>query len=560
MSADQEDAEPGSEDYLEQQRRLRKLAEAFENDKIRFAPHLADGVRESLAKMRYLPNGDVDLSTVDARVRSLAFATTAISDRLEIKDRNPLREIQRLYFEHVERNFGPYHEVAVRRGLTPHHAGRAVSEGSQGARDEITKVAPKFLESIKQLWSYVNVPCCYHLEDLNCLKGIFGGDILPSNETNIASSCGLYLDTILLPDPFLRMGPLLMRWNDRDRAYYFVKHAMNLLNYKELALAEVSPPIVAVVPDGLFYDEYQSKLVMRLGAQDGLVHASALFGRDFADSSELAEFASTLVTAQDVVEKIAVPERLLFDTEWTGTLVEQIERFQTGQMARVGINLPVGESIALQCSSRMTQANDVLLRSQQFRGVPLIDAPTSWRYFAWKLEYDNRAANGFDSASTQIISGLQSAAGGEMRWLGKVPPEALIELRKSGAIHEIRDILRKGVADLSEMTEVAFSEGASRVVGNLRSAFEMHEQAIENIRQKGWSFAKKDVGSWLAIGTVEVAAVATGLPLFGLGAFLANQFFDMPKLKELIPTAKALKKEMDEQKRSPVGLIFSHKA
>jgi hypothetical protein len=48
--------------------------------------------------------------------------------------------------------------------------------------------------------------------------------------------------------------------------------------------------------------------------------------------------------------------------------------------------------------------------------------------------------------------------------------------------------------------------------------------------------------------------------LFGLSAFIANQVFDVPKLKELVPTAKALKKEMDERKQSPVGLLFAHKA
>ena len=63
----------------------------------------------------------------------------------------------------------------------------------------------------------------------------------------------------------------------------------------------------------------------------------------------------------------------------------------------------------------------------------------------------------------------------------------------------------------------------------------------------------------MAIGTVEIAAAATGAPLFGLSAFIANQLFDVPKLKDLIPKAKALKQEMDKRKKSPVGLVFAHK-
>jgi hypothetical protein len=87
----------------------------------------------------------------------------------------------------------------------------------------------------------------------------------------------------------------------------------------------------------------------------------------------------------------------------------------------------------------MVQANDVLLRSQRFGGVPLIDAPTFWRYFTWKLEYDNRSAYGLDATDTQVVAGLQVAAQGNMQWLGRIPSAALIELRKTGGIQENQD-------------------------------------------------------------------------------------------------------------------------
>jgi hypothetical protein len=550
--------DPASGEYREMQRRLGKLRGALEEGKFKVVETLAEGFKESLNKVRMLPNGDVDLGTVDGRIRGAAMMVTWQADRTEIKEKNPLKEIQRLYFEYIYRNFGEYHKIAVQRGLTPHQAGLAASN-SQESLDHFTKVVPKFLESLKEVWSYVNDATAYHLEDLSGLKGVFGGDILPSNTHNIASSSGLYLDTILLPDPFLRMGPLFSRWNDRDRAYYFMKHAMNLLNYRELALADVEPPIVAVIPDGLFYDPQQFKLVMSLGEADGAAHASALFGRKFGNFDEVVDFTAKLKSTDELVAAVKAPERLLFDTEWTGTLAEQIERHRTDTLAKVGMDLPVGRMVAMQCSSRMAQANDMLVRCQRFRGVPLVDAPTSWRYLTWKLEYDNRKMHGLDAQATQVVAGLQAAANGEMQWLGNIPPEALIELRTTGAIDEIRNILRDGIGDLATMDEAAFKRGASGVVANLQRAVGSHEEALAKLRAKKWKFAGKDVGSWVAIGTVEVAAAATGAPLFGLGAFLANQVMEVPKLKELIPTAKALKQEMETLKRSPVGLLFAHK-
>jgi hypothetical protein len=557
-ASDAKPLDPNSDEYREMQRRLRKLKEAFDAGKIKIMGHLAEGFKESLDKVRFLPNGDIDLATVDGRIRSMALMATWQADRAEIKEKNPLKEIQRVYFDYIYQNFGEYYEVAVRRGLSPHQAGLAASN-SQESRDHFTKVIPRFLESIKEIWSYVNDPCSYHLEDLQGLKGVFGGDILPSYSHNIASSCGLYLDTILLPDPFLRMGPLFSRWNDQNRAYYFMKHAMNLLNYRDLALADVEPPIVAVVPDGLFYDPHQSKLVTRLGEADGVAHASVLFGQKFSNYADVVDFTAKLKTTDDLVAAIKAPDRLLFDTEWTGTLAEQIERHRSGPLAKVGMAMPVGQMVAMQCASRMAQANDVLCRSQRFCGVPLVDAPTSWRYLTWKLEYDNRTAHGLDAKATQVVAGLQAAVSGQMRWLGNIPPAALVELRTTGAIEEIRTILREGVSDLETMDEAAFKRGANAVVENLQRAFGAHEEAVAKLQSKKWKFAGKDMGSWIAIGTVEVAAVATGAPLFGLSAFLANQVFDVPKLKELVQTAQALKKEMETLKRSPVGLLFAHK-
>ena len=547
-----------AEQYQEMQRRLRKLKDAFESGAVQFAPAVAKGFKKSLDRVRYKADGDIDLDTVDARVRVLALSVTVMSDREEVKKHNPLREIQRAYFDYVERNFGEYHKAMTARGLTPHQAGTIAGRSAE-AREHFKTVAPKIFESIKQIWTYVNDPCRYHLEDLHCLKGVFGGDILPSYTHNIASSCGLYLDTILLPDPFLKIGPLFERWNDRDRAYYFIKHAMILLNYKELALADVDPPIVAIVPDGFSFDEDERKLIWQLGEQDGVKHASLLFGEKFGALAEVVEFTSKLKTIDRVVSAVRDPSRLLFDTDWKGSLADQVDRAMKHEYARVGMKLPVGQMIAMQCVSRMVQANDVLYNSQHLRGVPLIDAPTSWRYLTWKLEYDNRAAHGIDSTSSQIVAGLQEAVAGKMRWLGNIPPAALIELRKTGGIEEIRSVLRKGISDLETMNEDAFKSGASLVVENLKSAFAAHEKALDKIKAKGWKFARSDIGSWLAIGTVEIAAAATGAPLFGLSAFIANQLFDVPKLKDLIPKAKALKQEMDKRKKSPVGLVFAHK-
>jgi hypothetical protein len=53
------------------------------------------------------------------------------------------------------------------------------------------------------------------------------------------------MDTVVLPDPILR---LIKYWSTpgglkpRHQFFYITKHALNMLNYRELALADVDPP------------------------------------------------------------------------------------------------------------------------------------------------------------------------------------------------------------------------------------------------------------------------------------------------------------------------------
>ena len=79
------------------QRRLQILKKQFEAGKIKIAEGLQ--FAESLKRIRYSPDGTVDLNTVDRLVRSMALAVEAIHDREEMKQAISLAEIQTTYFK-----------------------------------------------------------------------------------------------------------------------------------------------------------------------------------------------------------------------------------------------------------------------------------------------------------------------------------------------------------------------------------------------------------------------------------------------------------------------------
>lgn len=536
-------------------RRLKILQQQFKEGKVMLAEGL--NVEESLLAVRTGPDGEVDLSTVDGLVRSLALGITAIHDREELKKTMSLSEIQTAYFTFIEQNFQPFYETMTKKGFTPHDAGVALTQ-SQRSIESITENFEEFLGVIEEFWEQTGDIVHIHIEDMHKnIKGIFGGNLFPSHSENIASKCGMYIDTIILPDPFLRTKHVFERGTLKDKAYYLIKHAMNILQYKELACADTEQPIVVIAPDYAALQAEEKDYYYQLGQEDSLKHSGKLFDRHFESIDELSEFAKQLDTVEKVVAEIKDSSRVLFDTEWKGDISDQIKMAMDDDHSRLLGTKHPGMIIASQSFGRMINSNELLIKARRLRGTPIIDAPTSWQYLIWKMEYDSEAAEiDTDVKDLHIVRGLQNLANGEMEWLGNVPPDALIEVRKQGAMDEIRDILGKGIEELTTNNPTNFNRSQEQVLDNLNEAFTLHKKNIQKLREKKWKFAGKDIGSWLVTGTLGVTAAATGMPVWGLAAIAADQLLDAPKLKNIPKSIKEIVKENQELKQSPVGMLF----
>jgi hypothetical protein len=357
----------------------------------------------------------------------------------------------------------------------------------------------------------------------------------------------------------MRSKYLFERWNPEQKAYYLIKHGLNLLQYRELACADLNPPIVVILPDRAALEENERQFINELGLRDALIHAGRIFGRPFESPDELFEYAAALDSIDQVTSAVRDPSRILFDTEWEGTLKEKLRRAMTDQHAHLLQTDNPGIIVASEAVGRMGVCNELLIKASRLRGTPIIEAPTSWQYFVWKLEYDaahtERETNLPD---LHVVRGLQALAENQMEWLGRVPVAALIEIRKTGAIREIRTILRKGIQELSDANPSNFHRTSDQVFDNIHAAFDAHQKAIADLSEKKWRFAGSDIGSWLVVGSLAVTAAATGLPVWGLAAIAADQLLDAPKLKDIPKSIADLAKETRKVKQSPVGMLFRY--
>lgn len=540
------------------QRRLLLLKEQFEAGKI----HIKEGLKvaDSLKRVQYRADGTVDLDTVDGLVRSLALAVEGIQDRAEMKASASLAEIQTSYFQFLERQFGHFYKKMVERNLSPHDVATALSRTPDAVADLATNI-PEFLATVEEFWRSAGPVAIAHVEDMHdSMKGVFGGDLFPSASENIASKCSIYTDTIILPDPYLRSRHMFETLSDEKRVYYLVKHALNILQYQQLACADVTPPIVVVLPDVSALDQQEKQFFYNLGEDDALKHGARVFGRDFSTFEELLEFSSSLDTIESAAAAVRDPERVLFDTEWKGSVAEQLDRAINGHMysALLGTSNP-GQILASQALGRMSTCNELLVKARRLGGTPIIDAPTSWQYFTWKLEYDAARTEQRDGLrDLHTIRGLQSLATNEMRWLGRVPSDALIELRKSGALDEVRTILSSGIEDLATANPQNFFRTSDRVFDNIHGAFKDHQKKIDDLSAKKWRFAGTEIGSWVVVGSLAATAAATGAPAWGIAALIADQVLDSPKLRDIPGSIKSLAEDTKRLKRSPVGILFKY--
>jgi hypothetical protein len=535
------------------------LKEELEAGRVKFARDLR--VVDALGKVRYAPDGKVDPETVDPSVRALANAVAYFRYREELKQ-IPLLDVQRAYFDFLEHFFSrPFSEMK-RHKASPHEIAKDMASTGSLVK-AFASEAEEFGAAITDFWHSAGPVVHAHLEDLRCLKSVYGGDISPSYTANIACSVGLYVDTIVLPDPLLRIARFPFRHMRPERTvYYTAKHALNVLGYKELALAGVEPPIVVIAPDHSALDEWAMEYLAVGSEADVVEHCSRLFGRTFADAEQLASFLGQLTTAEQVLPRLADPSRLLFDVEWSEPLDQQMGRFIDETLSDLGVQIGgrhIGEALRLALTGRMMQINDLLFESSQYRGTPLMDAPTSWQYLLWKYEYDRDRGKQLlpEMGDVLVSQALRAQGQEELGLISGLPPKALIDLRREGALVELRDILRSGIAEIDLASPSALSQVTETVAANISAAFSEHKRQLAALSASRRRFFGVQVTPWITVGGISIAAASAGnIPLSILAASVG--MLGVPSARDLWKHGKDLLSKSQELKRSPTGILFRH--
>lgn len=229
-----------------------------------------------------------------------------------------LRDIQAQYFDLLDFVFGKNFDHMKRIGSNP--TDYAVEFAFEPGRAEgCAGVFREFLRDIKDFWIQSGPAVLEQLRAMKTLKSVFGGDASPRHSPNIARSVGLYMDTIVLPDPLLRFTLGVDKFQEVPLLCYVLRHVLNVLHYRKLALAEVDPPIVVIAPDFQFIEGDLLDQVNQLVASDLLVHCTKLFGRGFSDVEQLKSFLEINPSTLGLASAIIDPSRAVLTMNWQVT-------------------------------------------------------------------------------------------------------------------------------------------------------------------------------------------------------------------------------------------------
>lgn len=548
-----------SQDYIQDLTdRVFLVNKKINEGKINVPTHLIGEFRRSLSKIKLDNNGFVIPETVDGIIRSSALAIKMVEERESIKKRYSISDIQEAYFNHLDAYFGELYAMMTQAGAEPYAASEVFSKQPEFV-SSISKALPDIFSFFKEFWSNCGDVGTYHLQDNEQLKSSFSGDIFPNYHENPISIAGLYIDTVILPCPVLKIARMYGIHPEIDVIKLLIKHVLTAMTYRVYAVADIEPHLVLIQPSSADINHDQRVILLNESKPTILKHANYLFARSFESLDDLKEFCGHIETVDQAMRALRRPDRLLIDAQWDKDPRVQLESaVSQGDKTIFGQKNTAGNQILATCVGRFSQAFGTRDNAIEYRGTPYIQAEASWQYYNWMMEYGSVGYDvEADIKGLHVMRALTSEMDNDLAWLGKVPPDIVLKLRANGQADEIRALLGTGISELIRNEPLNYYASAEKVVGNLEVAFRKHKKQILKARKEKLRLYGLDIPSCITVGTIAVAAAVTANPLLGVVAAGATML-GAPNIFGINAKLKQQQASENLYKSSPTALLFSH--
>ncbi|HGY9086497.1 TPA: hypothetical protein ACNTVY_003323, partial [Escherichia coli] len=264
-----------------------------------------------------------------------------------------------------------------------------------------------------------------------------------------------------------------------------------------------------------------------------------------------------------VLKNIKRADRLIFDTAWGLNPKTQLEKLLSDKkrISRNVVGDHAGMEVFLSCIGRMPQAYSAKCNAQELGSTPYINADTSWLYYTWLIEYEslNFDVNDIELKNLHMVHALSAGMQDGFSWLGNVPVNKIIELRRNKLMEDVRSILSNGVDSLINSSAESFSRTTQKVIDNVDRAFIEHQRILAKAQKEKLRIYGLDVLPCIANGAIAIAGALTGnTTLAALSAGLG--VIGIPSISDIKSKFKQRQEKLDAYQRSVTGILFSHKS
>jgi hypothetical protein len=465
------------------------------------------------------------------------------------------------YFQILESFAGPAADVARESNATPGNVARDFVADAAARTTFAADVAPRIHKEITSFWT-ANRRAVHGMRGrLPGAKALFGGDIGSQLSDGLFNRAGLYFDTIIVHDPLMRL--IQMPLPPEEQTFYLLKYGVTQLLLKEVYLADIWPPIALLVPDStLTADSADGERMVKVAGFDFLLLLNRLFEKHFDTVDEAEAFFRSFSTAQDVFREAKHPDLLLFSSDAAPEPGAQLEALlRDSRRLLPAALLPTEprsrdlEILHTAIHGRLRQAAHLMLVADADRASPILTAPLSFRWLSTKLELNREFATAALSAAGDVGLPKTNALLSEpLAWLANVSLEALVELRQTGQLSDLRKQFADALDGFSGARVDDLTAVARHVDHRLSEAIAAHQQKVKALDVALRSELR------LAVPTLLGAVVATLQP--GIATLLPDSLKGLAgligaaNLKDIVKAISVHYRERKTLGRTPIGILW----
>lgn len=431
------------------------------------------------------------------------------------------------YFDLIDSYFGSIKKHLQKGKYSHEQLGKEISS-YPFVSDLVLDAIDDIGEDIHKFWKHARREVTTYLNQAKSLKCLYSGDLSPVDIENFVKRSGLYVDTVIIPDPLMNIATF-MKPAFADKKLYLdklIRHVFNIVKLKELMLASTKEKIVLLYPTNIQTLDTKSEQQILCDAESGyLKYFEELIGKKFNSRDEVITFIKNYETTRDFFKKI---KNISMIPNTINTPVSFEEKM--GEMFNLNrkFNIPkyknLNEAFCVYVISQFLRVQEHKYYCRLLVAEPIYDYELPWSF----LNYDL----GGQDIDPAILNALQTK---NFEWIGNIPFEALRVLREEGQMEYMRSVLRNGITSMQSKTDKDLSKTIKQLQENIREAFNKQKSESASLKKLVGNILKRDI-------PIEVGTFLVGLiPFYGNYLTLpavAKSLYD--KYQKMQATKKAL--------------------